>query len=120
MPAEGTAAEAVASAVVGVAEDISQVVRAVEDHLWGPPLAAAQLRDLVADSAGLWAVHRARPLLITAPFSTVAGRPQERLQARISAQAPRRAILEQARRAAIPLPPMASGTPLQEREARPA
>jgi len=41
-------------------------------------------------------------------------------QARISALAPRHAILEQAHRAAIPLPPMASGTPLLEREAQEA
>ena len=119
-------AEAEAPAAVGAvaftvavgAEDIFQAARAVVDNLGGPPWAAAQLRDLVADPAGLPAVHQACPRSITAPFSAVVGRPQGPPQARISAQAPPRETLEQARRAAIPLQAMASGTPLQEREAQ--
>ena len=109
-----TAVEAVASTVAGVAEDISRAARAVAYHLGGRPWAAAQLRDLVADAAGLRAVHRARPRLIAAPLSAVAVRSQGPLQAHVPAQALWRAALDQARRPAIPPPPMASGTPLLE------
>ncbi len=108
------AVEAVASTAAVVPEDISQAACAVADHLGGRPWATARLRALVADPAGLWAVHRARPRLIAAPLSAAAVRSQGPLQAHVPAQALRRAALEHARRPAIPPPPMASGTPLLE------
>jgi len=107
-----------ASTAAGVAEDISQAARAVADHLGGRPWAAARLRALVADPAGLRVVHRARPRLIAAPLSAAAIRSQGPLQAHVPAQAPRRATLDQEHRVLIAPLAMASGTPLQVREAQ--
>ena len=93
-------------------------ISAEADRLADPPWAAAQPHAPAAGRAALRGVHRARPRSIAAPPSEVAVRSQGPLRARVPAQALRRATLDQAHRARIAPPPMASGTPLQVREAQ--